>query len=273
MDGSARTAVFDRRCEIDDYDLGRFVGVAAAFGLGRYGYVVTPNADHLIRLYDDPRFRRMYRAARYVLLDSRLVATILRLTRGWRLPVCTGADLTAKLLSEVIAPDDPLVLLGGSAAQAEELRTRHGLRRLAHHNPPMGFYERPEAIEDCLRFIETQSPFRFCLLAVGSPQQERIAELLAQRGRARGLALCIGASINFLTGRERRAPRWMRALSLEWLFRLLQDPRRLARRYLLRGPRVFKVLRHMEIALRPALENSTAPQPAQFGASLPLLSK
>jgi exopolysaccharide biosynthesis WecB/TagA/CpsF family protein len=111
----------------------------------------------------------------------------------------------------------------------------------------MGFIHDPGAVEACLQFIESHSPFRFCLLAVGSPQQEQLAAMLQSRGRARGLALCVGASIDFLTGRERRAPQWMQAAGLEWLHRLLHSPRRLARRYLVRGPRVFQVLRRADI--------------------------
>jgi exopolysaccharide biosynthesis WecB/TagA/CpsF family protein len=115
----------------------------------------------------------------------------------------------------------------------------------------MGFIMKLEAVEDCLSFIERQSPFRFCFLAVGSPQQEMLAALLRQRGIARGLALCIGASLNFLTGRERRAPLWMQRLSLEWLYRLARDPRRLWVRYLVRGPRIFGHLRQAQVVLRP----------------------
>jgi hypothetical protein len=105
-------------------------------------------------------------------------------------------------------------------------------------------------IEACLQFIERHSPFRFCFLAVGSPQQEILAQQLKARGVVRGLALCIGASINFLTGDERRAPVWMQRSGTEWLFRLLQAPRRMARRYLVRGPRVFRLLFNAEIMLR-----------------------
>jgi hypothetical protein len=67
---------------------------------------------------------------------------------------------------------------------------------------------------------------------------------------ARGLTLCIGASINFLTGMEQRAPRWMRRSGLEWSWRLLLAPRRMAYRYLVRGPRVFGVLRRATIQVR-----------------------
>ncbi|MDP4302811.1 WecB/TagA/CpsF family glycosyltransferase [Leptothrix discophora] len=234
----------------DDHDLDSFSALAAAHGQHRYGYVVTPNADHLIRLRDDAGFRALYADASHILNDSRVVAHILSLTRNLRLPVCTGSDLTARLFERVIAPDDAIVLIGATPAQAELLRQRHGLTRLAHHNPPMGFIRDPAQVEACLRFVEAHSPFRFALLAVGSPQQEILAQRLKQRDRARGLALCIGASIDFLTGVERRAPAWMGRAGLEWLHRLLMSPTRLAGRYLVRGPRVFGLLRDADIVLR-----------------------
>jgi exopolysaccharide biosynthesis WecB/TagA/CpsF family protein len=89
------------------------------------------------------------------------------------------------------------------------------------------------------------------LLAVGCPQQEILAKALQSRGRARGLALCIGASINFLTGGERRAPKWIQHAGFEWLYRLLNDPTRLAKRYLVRGPRIFLLLPRLHFELRP----------------------
>jgi exopolysaccharide biosynthesis WecB/TagA/CpsF family protein len=237
--------------QFDDFDLKRFLDVAVGFGQSRYGYVVTPNTDHMIRLHDEPSFRASYAEASYVLLDSRVLAYFLRLTRGLRLPVCAGSDLTAELFARVIRPDDPLILIGGSEQQAQMLAERYGLKRLAHFNPPMGFIRDPEQVEICLRFIEAHSPFRFCFLGVGAPQQEMLAQRLRERGHARGLALCIGASIDFLTGAERRAPRWMQVLAIEWVFRLLNNPGRLARRYLVRGPRILGVLRGAQVVLRP----------------------
>lgn len=239
------------RIELDDYDLPAFVDAARRWNADTYGYVVTPNADHLIRLDEDPGFRELYRDADFVLLDSRFLARLIALSGGGRLPVCAGSDLTAALFETVIGPDDPLVMIGGDAAQASALAARYGLRRLAHHNPPMGFIRDAQAVEATLAYIEAHSPFRFCLLAVGAPQQEMVARQLKLRGRARGLALCIGASVNFLTGVERRAPVWLQRLGLEWLFRLLQSPRRLAHRYLVRNPRVFALLRRVEVSLRP----------------------
>jgi exopolysaccharide biosynthesis WecB/TagA/CpsF family protein len=140
--------------------------------------------------------------------------------------------------------------VGGSVADAQRLREKYGLLRLCHHNPPMGLIHDAAAVETCLQFIEAVAPFRFCLLAVGSPQQEMLARALLVRGKAKGLALCIGASINFLTGSEKRAPRWMQTVGLEWLYRLKQDPRRLAKRYLVRGPRIFCLLPRIRIERR-----------------------
>jgi UDP-N-acetyl-D-mannosaminuronic acid transferase (WecB/TagA/CpsF family) len=114
----------------------------------------------------------------------------------------------------------------------------------------MNFIRDAAAVEACLREIEALSPFRFCFLAIGSPQQEIIALKLKERGTARGLALCIGASINFVTGVERRAPIWMQQLGFEWLFRLSQNPRRMAKRYLVRGPRIFLLLPLIDLKLR-----------------------
>src|SRR5580693_1631740 len=124
------------------------------------------------------------------------------------------------------------------------------LGNVGHYNPPMGISKEPVAIEECVRFVEAQSPFRFCFLAVGSPQQEALAALLQARGIARGMALCVGASLNFITGSEKRAPTWIQQMALEWLFRLAQDPKRLARRYLIRGPRFFNYMRRARFVSR-----------------------
>jgi exopolysaccharide biosynthesis WecB/TagA/CpsF family protein len=237
---------------IDDFGLPEFTAVAAGFGQDRYGYVVTPNVDHLIRYYEDPTFRAQYRGADFILMDSRFAAHLVRLLKGVRLPVCTGSDLTAHLLAKVVQPADRIVMIGGSDEQAQQIVAKYGLTNVRHYNPPMGFIKDPVAVEECLKFIESSGPFRFCFLAVGSPQQETIAQALRARGVARGLALCIGASLNFITGHERRAPVWMQKLALEWLYRLMHNPKRLARRYLIRGPRIFAHLHRSRVVLRKA---------------------
>src|ERR1700678_3360937 len=236
--------------DIDDYDTKDAMSLVAAFGCDRYGYLVTPNTDHLIRYFEDAEFRALYAHAAYVFLDSRFISQTVGLMKRQTLSVCPGSDLTAGVLSSVIRSKDVTVLVGGTVAQAELLRSAYGLQALHHIDPPMNFIRDPEAVELCLRQIESLSPFRFCFLAIGSPQQEIIARKLKERGTARGLALCVGAAVNFLTGIEKRAPQWMQRLGFEWLFRLMQDPRRMAKRYLVRGPRIFLLLWRIEFSLR-----------------------
>jgi N-acetylglucosaminyldiphosphoundecaprenol N-acetyl-beta-D-mannosaminyltransferase len=237
--------------ELDNYDVAEFLRVTSAFGRDGFGYVVTPNVDHLIRYHDDPHFRALYADAAYVLLDSRFLSHLFRVSEGVHVRVCTGSDLTAQLFARVIAPGDRVVLIGSSSEQARQLADRHGLTALSHYNPPMGFIHDPQEIDACVRFVEANSPFRFCFIAVGAPQQEILARALKSRGIARGMAFCIGASVDFLTGRQRRAPRWMQRTGMEWLFRLVNNPGRLAKRYLVRGPRVFSLLRQTDLRLKP----------------------
>jgi exopolysaccharide biosynthesis WecB/TagA/CpsF family protein len=235
---------------LSESGLADFLAVAQCFGSDDYAYAVTPNVDHVLRYCDEASFRDLYAAARFVLLDSRFLAHLVRLTTGARLPVCPGSDLVSHLFQAVVAPDDVIVLIGSSAAKADILRRRYGLRQLRHHNPPMGFIDDPQAVEAALQFVEAQGPFRFCLLAVGCPQQEMLARALKSRQRARGLALCVGAAVEFITGGERRAPAWLGAIGMEWVYRLAQDPRRLAGRYLIRGPRIFLLLPRLGFRIR-----------------------
>jgi exopolysaccharide biosynthesis WecB/TagA/CpsF family protein len=255
---------------IDDFDLEGALKVVAGFGTERYGYVVTPNVDHVIRHHQDRNFRALYAQATYVLLDSRFLANTVAVLKRQFLRVCLGSDLTTAVLTSVIKPLDVAVLVGGTAAQAQILRERFGLRALHHIDPPMNFIQNPSAVERCLSEIEAVGTFRFCFLAVGSPQQEMIAQKLKDRGKARGLALCVGAAVNYLTGIERRAPRWMQLAGFEWLYRLMHNPRRMAKRYLVRGPIIFLLLWRTELRVRRSAAISGNSKelsgPAQNGA-------
>lgn len=208
---------------------------------GPFGYVVTPNADHLVRMSRDPELAGIYRGAWMRLLDSRVVAAM---ARGCGLPVpcvATGSDLTSLLLTQHIHRGEKITIIGLRSAWLPELKARCGLAQPFHYDPPMGFDNDPVAFGATVAFILSH-PARFVFLAVGSPRQERLAAAVAATGRAAGTGLCIGASLAFLAGAERRAPMWMQRGGLEWAYRLANDPRRLARRYLLDSPRIVPLL-------------------------------
>lgn len=206
-----------------------------------FAYVVTPNADHFLRLQEgDLTLRAIYDGAWLSLNDSRILRA-LAARRGIRLELAPGSDLAAALFARVIGPNTPLTVIGGSEAMAAALRARFGLARLQHHNPPMGFIRDPAAVEEAVRFVVAH-PSHFVFLCVGSPQQEKLAARIAAGGQATGIGLCLGAALEFVIGAKRRAPAWMQRAHLEWLHRLASEPRRLWRRYLLEAPRLVAAI-------------------------------
>jgi len=215
-----------------------------------FAYVVTPNVDHMVRLQ---RSRSdlwpIYRSAWMTLCDSRVLALLAR-SIGSSLPVLPGSDLTQAMFEHVVGADDKIAIVGGDAAAIRQLAKRHGLKNVHHYNPPMGFIKDPVEVSRAARFVaETRA--RYVFLAVGSPQQEMLAYRIKQAGGATGLAFCVGASLDFLTGAQRRAPRVMQLLALEWLHRLASDPGRMWRRYLYDGPAIFQITREWKRGARP----------------------
>jgi len=126
----------------------------------------------------------------------------------------------------------------------------------------MGVRDNPEAQEQIIEFVQ-RTGADLMLFAIGSPQSELLCHEIRRRGSARGVALCIGASLEFVSGAKKRAPPWMQRAGLEWFFRLVCEPRRLWRRYLVQGPAIFplwgrsqltRVLRRDESGSRPSDE-------------------
>ena len=211
-----------------------------------FGYVVTPNADHLVRLAREPGLCHVYAGAELRLLDSRLVQRSARALGLAAPPAVPGSDLTARLLAAV-GRSEPVTIVGLPPEWLGPLAARCGIAPPAHHDPPAGFEHDPQAFARAVRFV-LDHPARFVLLAVGAPRQERLAAAIAATGQARGLGLCIGASLDFLSGRARRAPRWMQHTGIEWLHRLGSEPRRLAGRYLRDDPAIFALLLRERLA-------------------------
>lgn len=228
--------------EFADLSPAEAAALIASRGAGApFRYVVTPNADHLVRLARQPALLPLYHNAALCLMDSRVVARAAGAI-GLAVPrVTTGSDLTERLLCGHVVPGERVTIIGLRAAHVPSLIARCGIAPPAHYDPPIGFDRDPAQLRRAVDFV-LDHPARLVFLAVGSPRQERLAAAIAATGKAVGTGLCIGASLDFLAGAERRAPQWTQRAGLEWLHRLAADPKRLARRYLLDNPPVFAML-------------------------------
>ena len=220
--------------------------------LGRapsFAYVVTPNVDHLVRLHSpapDPALWQAYRSAALCLCDSRIIRFLARKS-GIPLSLVPGSDLTVELLEDNRFELNSIAVIGGDRDLLEILAARYPARQWHHHMPPMGVRRDHQAQTAIIDFVE-ESTAGVYFFAIGSPQSELLCAEVCRRGKASGIALCIGASLEFLAGTKKRAPRWMQKLALEWLYRLLTEPRRLSRRYLIEGPTIFRIWRRYRLS-------------------------
>ena len=132
----------------------------------------------------------------------------------------------------------------------QALAARHPRVDLLHIAAPMNLAHDSAARLQVAEAIE-QAHGHYVFLVVGAPQSEIIAAEIAARGLTGGVGLCVGASLEFLTGEKRRAPCWSQRANLEWLYRLLSEPRRLWRRYLCEGPAIVAVVLRWRLNRRP----------------------
>ena len=198
-------------------------------------FVVTPNVDHVVMLQHHQGLRAAYQDAGLVLVDGAPVLWSARLlTRGVPERVA-GSDLVPALFDAV--PDDsPLgvYLLGAGPGIAERAaanieHTWPGVKVVGTYSPPLGFERDAAENEAILARIAAARP-DVLVVGLGAPQQELWVHQHRHRLAAK-VALCVGATIDFLAGEKSRAPRWMQRAGLEWFHRALSEPKRLAVRY------------------------------------------
>lgn len=196
--------------------------------------VATLNLDHIVKLRRDARFRRAYAAQTHVVADGNPVVWLSKLAGLREVQLVPGSELITPVMALAARKGAPVALFGSTEMVLRETMARleadhPGLKVVACIAPPMGFDpESPEA--DAALDQMAASGARICLLALGAPKQE----VLAARGFARhsGLGfLSIGAGLDFIVGHQERAPVWVRRIAMEWLWRMLSNPKRLAKRY------------------------------------------
>jgi N-acetylglucosaminyldiphosphoundecaprenol N-acetyl-beta-D-mannosaminyltransferase len=196
-------------------------------------YVVTPNVDHAVMFRHRADLRQAYDDASLVVADGMPIVLASRLL-GRALPErVAGSDLVPRLFETAERPMR-VFLLGAGPGVAEEAAARihrrwPSVQVVGTCSPAVGF--ETNAAENCriLAAIDAAAP-DLVIVGLGAPKQELWVHRHRHELRAK-VVLCAGATIDFLAGRRRRSPLWMRHAGLEWLHRLASEPRRLAGRY------------------------------------------
>jgi N-acetylglucosaminyldiphosphoundecaprenol N-acetyl-beta-D-mannosaminyltransferase len=230
---SARVAGLDFDALSERQVVARIIGDS---GDGRGGWVVTPNIDICRQLRRDPAARELISDASLVVADGMPLVWASRL-RGDPLPErVAGASLIFTLSEAAAASGKSVYLLGGAPgvpvrAAAALGRRYPGLLVAGVHSPPFGFEREPGEIEAIAARLARAKP-DIVFVGLGFPKQERLIAAVAP-GLPGAWFIGCGAAIPFAAGALPRAPHWMQRLGLEWVHRLVSEPRRLFRRYLM----------------------------------------
>lgn len=228
--------VYFNKYSLMDEPIDTVLSIIESKKIGNYSYIVTPNVDHFYRLDDinNSEFIASYDKSSIRVCDSRIIQKISYMKKPRIDNVVPGSDLTRRLLESDWIKSKSLFIVGPDESDVEFIRSRYSLRNLNHHTPPMGFINDVDEVLKCIDVIKS-SKSDIILLAVGSPQQEVLAYRLKcsieDSSVCDSIVICIGASLDFLSGKINRAPVFLQWCHLEWLHRALSSPKRLVPRY------------------------------------------
>ena len=205
-------------------------------------YVVTPNVDHIVQLETNRELQEVYKSASLILTDGK---PLLWIANWYGTPIkekISGSDLFPLLCDMAANKGYKMFFLGAAEGvakkAAENLVMKYkGLQVVGTYSPPFGFENNKNEMDKIKNMIKASKP-DILIVGLGCPKQEKF---MYHHCKELGvpISLGLGASFDFEAGNIKRAPRWMANHGLEWLFRITQDPRRMAKRYLVNDRKIL----------------------------------
>ena len=210
----------------------------------KLGVLVTPNVDHLVKLQNDREFYDVYQKAEWVICDSKILYLLSKLLKHPLPEAIPGSSFfTAFYMYHKDDPACKIFLLGaaeGVAAKAMERINEKVGRRIVvgAHSPSYGFEKDERECEELVRIVN-ESGANVLLVGVGAPKQEKW--IMKYHGRMPGvdIFMALGATIDFEAGTLKRAPIFWQKIGMEWLYRVLKEPKRLFKRYFIDDMQFF----------------------------------
>lgn len=207
-------------------------------------YVVTPNVDHIVKLEKDKELQEVYKHASLVLTDGK---PLIWISKWYGTPIkekISGSDLFPRLCEKASRDGYTMFFLGAAegvaAKAAERLQERYkNLNVVGTYSPPMGFEKNPKEIAKVIALVKQHKP-DILIVGLGCPKQEKFMYQYRDELEV-PVSLGLGASLDFEAGNMKRAPKWMCNCGFEWLFRLIQEPKRMFKRYIVDDMVIFKM--------------------------------
>jgi N-acetylglucosaminyldiphosphoundecaprenol N-acetyl-beta-D-mannosaminyltransferase len=237
--------------DIDNVNITEAVEIIHKLVLNRSpSYVVTPNVDHIVKLNSDPFFKEVYDHASLTLTDG---APLLWAAKFLRIPLkekISGSDLFPKLCALAADRGYRLFFLGGRPGAVDKgalvMRDKHPHINIeGTYCPPLGFENNLDENTKIIELIKETHP-DILFVGLGTPKQEK----WIYRHKDRYLvpvSIGIGAGFDFVAGMVKRAPVWMQKAGLEWFWRLMIEPGRLWKRYLIDDMQFFRLILKLKI--------------------------
>lgn len=215
---------------------------------GEQGYVITVNTQHLDLYQKDMAFQDAYDAARLRVIDGRPIRWLANIKTSRKLPMCPGSDLILPVCQEAARLELSVGVIAASEDIARDATTTFetnvaALRIAGAWAAPPVLQRDEDGACKLAKAVAAVAP-DVLFIGVGAPTQELWAQRYLQQCGV-GAVLCVGAGIEFLTGRKKRAPMWIRRFGVEAVWRLISEPRRLWRRYLGAGAAVIRARRQV----------------------------
>lgn len=212
---------------------------------GKKSYVVAINVDVVVKIENDPYLKEITDNSDMVLVDGTPLVWIAKACKKPVKEKVSGSDLVPKLCKTAAEKGYTVFILGGKdgvALQAKEKleKTYPGIKIVGAYAPPMGFEKNEEELKKTNAVISEAKP-DLLIACLGCPKQEKFIYENIEKYDAK-VSVCAGATVDFLAGNVKRAPKWMSDHGLEWFYRFTQEPGRLFKRYFVDDAKILKLV-------------------------------
>lgn len=208
-------------------------------------YVVAINVDVVMKIEKDDFLKKITDNADLVLADGKPLIWISKLKKKPIKEKISGSDLVPKLCEIAAQKGYSIFILGGkdgiAAIAKERLEKNYKKIKIAGtYAPPVGFENDEKELDKINKMISKVKP-DLLFVCLGCPKQEKWIYININKYDAK-VSICAGATVDFLAGNVKRAPKWMSNHGLEWFYRFLQEPKRLFKRYFIDDIKIIKLI-------------------------------